>query len=246
MPPFNPQEFYKDFLGHPYLGYGHHYLTKIGLLVTPYGREQPRLPPERWSELAPPSDWKDLAWHYFTLCFFRHDHDVPNEWPDDLLTLVEEYATGSPTAAEQIENYNVKDLPKYNQTQVRFQAYIGMFMLFAREYQPLLSQLHAQEWDIENAIEAIYDLWAEVNKKHKGRFKSPLAPIIEAWIADQIPKAKPEHRPRQIAPGFLKDSRLVKTDTLLPIGQMHAQAPESPMLPRIRARRLCPRSSPAP
>ena len=227
MPPFDLQEFFKDFLDQPYLHFGHHHMTKMGLFLSPYYKEQPESPPHLWHDIQPPSDWKDRTWHEFSMCFYRHEYDVPTELPNDVLTLIEEHLNGSSAATKQLQTYNITELPSYSETQVRFQAYYGMLLLLAREH----AQVTPEDWGIENAIEAIYDLYAEVNNKHPGRFKFPLAPVIEAWIADQIPKAKPEHRPRQIAPGFLKDSRLVKTDTLLPIGHMHAQAPESPMLP---------------
>ena len=154
-------------------------------------------------EIFPYNDWKDKSWALFALCFYQQSYDC---------LIAEQPDAGMDT--------DITDLITKSQAH----GYACMLRLFVKEF-------HDAGLTIDGAIEGIHKLWEAMDNKHPGRFKHPFAPIIEAWIADQIPKAKPEHRKTQIAPSFLKESRLVKTETLLPIGQLHTQAPETPMLP---------------
>ena len=150
----------------------------------------------------PITNWNDKAWLSFIECFFIHSIDLPSK----------------PTAQE-------------DEFIGRLNALAGMYLFFKSETINLRDGLDRSHWDIHDAIEAIYKLWKEVDDIYPGQFTFPLAPIIEAWLAEQIPTANPEQRPSQIAPSFLKDSRIAKTNPLLPVGQIHTQAPQTPMLP---------------
>ena len=80
---------------------------------------------------------------------------------------------------------------------------------------------------LEERIEAIHKNWLEtrdyVNMPH------PLAPIVRAWLTEQMPKVEIEKREKQIAPAFLKGSRITKGDRL-PTGFLHTQGADSPQL----------------
>ena len=69
------------------------------------------------------------------------------------------------------------------------------------------------------AIEAINILWVKAHERDK-ELKHPIAPLVKAFI-DQPPRIKPDQRKTQIAPDFLKQSRLVENSERLPAGQMH-------------------------
>ena len=150
----------------------------------------------------PITNWNDKAWLSFIECFFIHSIDLPAK-----PTAQEDEGIGS------------------------FDALAGMYLFFKSETIKLRDGLDRSHWNIHDAIEAIYKFWKEVDDIYPDQFTFPLAPIIEAWLAEHIPAANPEQRPSQIAPSFLKDSRIVKTNPLLPVGQMHTQAPQTPMLP---------------
>ena len=207
MPPTDFEDYF-DFadIGLSDLGPIHHTFVDIMLTAHDKGVHPTELPTD---QLLASNNWKDNSWTLFALCFCHHAYDIPEEYS---------------SAGEDPElNSNPEPINEHAIKPRNF-GYACMLRLFVKE-------LHDGGLTVDAAIEGIHRLWNDVNIQHPGQVKHPLAPIIEAWIADQIPKAKPEHRKTQIAPSFLKESRLVKSETLLPIGQLHTQAPQTPMLP---------------
>lgn len=70
--------------------------------------------------------------------------------------------------------------------------------------------------------------WA-IALKDNPDLKHPSAPLARAWLTEQMPRVEIEKREKQIAPAFLKGSRITKGDRL-PTGFLHTQGTDSPQL----------------
>ena len=74
---------------------------------------------------------------------------------------------------------------------------------------------------------AIHNLWTEVERKYPGKFKHPLAPIVEECLTRYVPKVEPETRRKNILPEGLSESHHVPGE-LFPIGK--SQPPSKTLL----------------
>ena len=194
-------EWMPPFNSEAYSRHIHKIFFEIGILVISSGDR----PPEN-----PPDAWEDRAWFHFTRCFYQHGSDVP---------------IAGAMASDDDHVINSAEITP------RVLAYAGMYKLFTHDDNTLKKEFNLKMETIDDAIEAIHSLWNAVHAKHPDKFSHPLAPIIETWLTDQMPKVKPEQRSSQITPSFLKETRIVKADPVLPIGEMHTQAPQTLMLP---------------
>ena len=79
--------------------------------------------------------------------------------------------------------------------------------------------------DSETGILHIHEGW-QLARKSNTKLKHPLAPIIRAWLSEQVPTVEIEKRQKQIAPAFLKQSK-TSAKGKLPTGFLHKQGEET-------------------
>ena len=80
----------------------------------------------------------------------------------------------------------------------------------------------------EERLQWLHKAWDNAHRDENG-LKHPLALIVRAWLQSKPPIASIEKRSKQIAPAFLKESRITTGDRL-PTGFLHAQGNTTPQL----------------
>ena len=93
-----------------------------------------------------------------------------------------------------------------------------------------IPELGEQAPGFVTAFERVHNLWKQVDHDHPGKYKHPLAPIVERCLQDWNPTTKPETRPTQILPKALPDANPTETQEELPLGLFAEQGVEQQLI----------------
>ena len=158
-----------------------------------------------------PNDWQAQVWYQLKRCQLKHAIDVPPEYHE--VEDTQSYPLPDTDRKRKSETPRI-EIRNPDQIKPRWIADHAILALFGVP--------SAEVGSLQEGIIAVHQLWLEVNQRHPGELLHPLEPLVQAWQQANPPKVEIEKRPNQIAPAFIKDSRIT-TGERLPTGFLHTQ-----------------------